>query len=381
MGINTEYSLMFLHAKRFLLSCLQNHNAGDNKPHIHQATLLEPIPIKAKAWAKERFRILFPTLQAANPAATSIAPAASITPALEALLARLLPALTPPVRQHEEKKDDDDIVLSHPESQALLLMCGQPSSAPSSELPAWIIQCKEKGMTEQFKLTVIRKHMMSNFKFDDAEVPLTAPLLKMVNKRSWMGKDGNIRRPSLLNAMEGLSPFIVVDLDEDQVADINEADEAASKATHVTLQDIKNMKKKMKASVPDSADQFMLLLKRYANLLFAIFTENCPLFRCVVLVISALRDYSRAARDAMTKRTKASVLWIVLLQSRRFSVGEMDILADFTWMQQCLASKTSEISHAEVPNDLFHMQKSQMIYTLALLVGINNVALVFPTYL
>jgi hypothetical protein len=54
----------------------------------------------------------------------------------------------------------------------------------------------------------------------------------------------------------------------------------------------------------------------------------------------------------MSKRTKASILWIVLLQSRQFAFGETSILAEFSTMQANLSAKNGLISHAEVPSEL-----------------------------
>ena len=66
---------------------------------------------------------------------------------------------------------------------------------------------------------------MSNTFYDDSNVPLTSPFLKMIIKRSWTGKDGNINRPSLLYDMEGLSPFTILDISEDTVALLNNEDD------------------------------------------------------------------------------------------------------------------------------------------------------------
>ena len=245
--------------------------------------------------------------------------------------------------------------MSKPELESTLIMCGELPLASPTLLPSWVRACAEKGTSDQFKLTIIRKHIMNNFRYDDAEVPLTAPLLKMISKRNWLGKDGNIRRPSILNALDGLSPFLMADLDEDEVARINDADDALSRASHTTVQDIKKLKNKLKASVPASAEEFMLVLKRFANLLYALFSHHCPLYKCIVRVIEALREFSRAAREAMTTHSKASILWIILLQCRQFAVGEMGILAEFTTMHTQLASKQGLVSHAEVPQELIAM--------------------------
>ena len=108
----------------------------------------------------------------------------------------------------------------------------------------------------------------------------------------------------------------------------------------------------MKICIPETADEFLLLLKRYANLLFSLFTSRCPLFKCVKEVITALQAYSREARKRMSLHTRGSILWIILLQSRQFGLGEVNILFEFSAMHSDLRAKKSTIHHSEMPADL-----------------------------
>ena len=73
----------------------------------------------------------------------------------------------------------------------------------------------EKGMTDPYFQMTIQKFIMANIYFYNSDVPLTSQLLKMAMKRAWTGKDGNINRLSLLHAMDGLSPFTMLDFNED----------------------------------------------------------------------------------------------------------------------------------------------------------------------
>ena len=116
-------------------------------------------------------------------------------------------------------------------------------------------------MTDNFRNTIIGKHIRENYHYDDAEVPLTNSLIKMIIKRNWRGKEGNVIRPSLINASEGLSPFALADLSEDEVATINDDDDALAAASHVTMAQIQALKKKTELTVPETAEKFLLLLK------------------------------------------------------------------------------------------------------------------------
>ena len=82
---------------------------------------------------------------------------------------------------------------------------------------------------------------MNTTHYDNAEVPLSAALLKMAINQKWVGKYRNITQPLLVNANGSLYPFLVLNMTEDQVAYIND-DDTLTQALYVTLQDIKNLK-------------------------------------------------------------------------------------------------------------------------------------------
>jgi hypothetical protein len=81
----------------------------------------------------------------------------------------------------------------------------------------------------------------------------------------------NIKRPSIPHAAERLPPFIVLDFTKDEVAALNDADENIGEASHSKPGDIKALKSKFKSKVPELAIKFIMLLKTFANLIFASF--------------------------------------------------------------------------------------------------------------
>ena len=85
---------------------------------------------------------------------------------------------------------------------------------------------------------------------DDANVTLNAPLLKTIIKRYWTGKDGNMNRPSLIHAMDGLSPFTMLDLSEDEVAMLNNEDYLITSASLVSVDNLSKKRKKRKYEFP-----------------------------------------------------------------------------------------------------------------------------------
>ena len=80
----------------------------------------------------------------------------------------------------------------------ILQILDKANTGDMIDLPAWMQECATKGTIKHYKSIIIQKFLMSNTFYDDANIPLTSPLLKMIIKRAWTGKHGNINRPSLL---------------------------------------------------------------------------------------------------------------------------------------------------------------------------------------
>jgi hypothetical protein len=152
MDVTDELFYMHRHARRFLLSCLSGHNTADPKPYVHPPVMMAATPQIAKEWGRTRLIAMFPTLTAATPVHT--APAPSTPPTGDPNLARILEALIPHFNASrttttlaEEKKDTTaaDIGMSKQELESTLAMCGLPTAASHSDLPAWFGQSSEKG--------------------------------------------------------------------------------------------------------------------------------------------------------------------------------------------------------------------------------------------
>ena len=56
------------------------------------------------------------------------------------------------------------------------------------------------------------------------------------------------------------------------------------------------------------------MLKRFSNLLFALFYSSFPLYKQVCAIIKALRDYLPNTRETLQHDTKTSILWILLFK-------------------------------------------------------------------
>ena len=62
------------------------------------------------------------------------------------------------------------------------------------DLPTWMQECTTKDTSERYKSIIIHKFVISYTFYDDADVTLTSPLIKIIINRAWTGKDGNINR-------------------------------------------------------------------------------------------------------------------------------------------------------------------------------------------
>ena len=140
--------------------------------------------------------------------------------------------------------------MSRGELLTLLQMCGKASTGKIVDLPAWLQECSAKEKTEPYRTMIVQEYIMANTFFEDADLPMTSQLLKMIMKRSWAGKYGNINHPSLVNAMDGLSPFTMLDLNEDEVALINDEQDLLNTASLVSVEDIRLQRRKLNICIP-----------------------------------------------------------------------------------------------------------------------------------
>jgi len=72
----------------------------------------------------------------------------------------------------------------------------------------------------------------------------------------------------------------------------------------VSATEIRAARAKLAASVPKDADGFMLMLKRF----------QCPLSIQIYDIIKAFGEYSASAWANISTESRASILWIILLQ-------------------------------------------------------------------
>jgi len=111
------------------------------------------------------------------------------------------------------------------------------------------------------------------------------------------------------------------------------------------------------AKVPEDADGLMQMIKRFANLLYTLFTSQCPMYHQLYEIVKGLREHSPNARTQLGRKARASMLWIILLQARRFDQGKMEgnegCLGEFANLCNLIRAKNcGTLDQCEIPFEL-----------------------------
>ena len=76
----------------------------------------------------------------------------------------------------------------------------------------------------------------------------------------------------------------MVNLTEEDAAKMTQDFEDLINAKAVSMADYKAARSRLAAKIPDNAEGFMLMLKRYANLLIIIITHGLHIYKAMVFV-------------------------------------------------------------------------------------------------
>ena len=130
-----------------------------------------------------------------------------------------------------------------------------------------------KHQDEKDKAQVISTAIGKCYVFDYAEVPLYPTLAKIIVNRYWTASD-IVKMAALVNAARFLSPFLVVDLTEEDVALIQQEHKNLINASLVSTSEVKATRTKLIASTTKYSEGFMIMLNGFVNLLFALFSSS-----------------------------------------------------------------------------------------------------------
>ena len=199
-------------------------------------------------------------------------------------------------------ENDDKYGMSNSELTLMLLFCGL-NEGEENLLPAYLELMNEKNASDSRKEQILLSQLKNNEFYEGAKVYFSKMLLKLLKKRKYLSEDPEL---TFRTAANGVTLFSVGHQDLDEVAAINELFDQLAEATMVMPSDISKLGK-MTATVPDNAADFMMNLRVFANLLHALFTRTCPLFKQLKELIKALANYNPNALKQMTKKTRGVV--------------------------------------------------------------------------
>ena len=218
-------------------------------------------------------------------------------------------------------------------------------------LPMLYWNLAQKGMAKSDKKSLTKVWIKDNVFYPDAKVQPYTPLITMVINRDFEEDTSMSTRRS---AARGLTIFAVPTLSDVDYNKINELAAALEQATQTTVKDITTSS--FEAQAPKSFFQLTKLIKRFANLNYAIFGPSCSLFLELQKLVGFLDDYGDTAIGSMTKRTMASITWIIHMQSRHFAAGLMSppkiLLTEFHLMMTAVESK-QQVTYGDVPTEMY----------------------------
>ena len=363
---------MMAHARGFLRSALVGrYRSTDTKPFVSGTEWRTMVPIAAKAWRKERLPALFPSvfLPVVQPPTIDLA-TPSATETTSKLLLELLSTLrsTPATISPESspgKAEDTTPKSSLFERELLKKLCGQRTDADDALLPAWYQQLFQKHQDKKDKDHIVAALLSKPGRFEDDDIPIYPSLKKMILERNWVGGEAG-GKPKLAYACHGITPFAMLDLTDDQIADMEFTQAYLAASSSTTPADIKASTTRLIATVPKEGAKWLQVIRRFANLLFLLFTPSCPLYIKLLDMVKALRAYPVEVIEKLPSHPKASILWIIHLQARAFAQGAMTpisatearCLPAFSMMyNQCCATAIHTISVAGLPATLEHKKR------------------------
>ena len=228
-------------------------------------------------------------------------------------------------------------------------MCGRKATDNAAYLSDILQTVGQESIPEAMKLAHIQEQLQGELYYPEAEIPITYPLNQVIMKRAWISKEGSYGRPTITTAITGLTPFLMKFFEDKELAKLNQHFKNFNDAKSTTVTDIEKLKAKFTVEIPDTTEEMVLMLKRFGNLLYIVFTVECPLFLALDSVIKSFNKISSLSRCNMSLRKRASMLWIVLVQTRHFGAGKLNILPEFENMLKQLQRKDLKISYSECP--------------------------------
>ena len=291
----------------------------------------------AKRWIKARAKSICPPLTS-TPSLVSSPQQGAPLPVHQSdmtatILAQILAQVqaqagrgVPDIDRESKTDDPQDLIykkfgIRGADMDVYLTQCGL-TAGQEEELPKWKSEMAAPKLSEDGKDRVAKRMLALRFYEDHIVLPHPT-IIKMIRKGRFTGESS----ATATAVMTGLTPYMLVDLTESEVNQAREYDQTLSLATSTTPADIKKQQSK-KAVLPTSFQALVDTLRRFTNLVMAIYGASCPFFTQLTKLIRNMMKMDTAAKQAMDRQTIAAVMWVVYKQTRRFTDGEIAATTD-----------------------------------------------------
>lgn len=385
-------------AKAFLRSVvIGNLRKNDPKPYVPRDLWHSMAPLEAKIWKKTQCEhllpVLFPTIpilptihppphlqvppgiaphvSAPAPAPPNTAPGLSIPQTQQHLMDQFFKSMLESWQRTtkvvagttgtEEKKEDISELstkVSDMETQLMKTLCGQNPISDDIVLPDWYRKMFRKHQTKQDRDMIVAAALGAGRRFEDAHVPCYPELKTMIQNRDWAGSEAG-SRPTLTYACKGVTIFAMLDLTDDEIAQMQHEEDIMTAASFVSPSDVRSAKKKLVPTVPTDRMKWKEGILKYTNFLRNIFTASSPLYSKMLKIAGTISGYQRCTLESIPLHALAAIYWIIHLQSRHYAQGRMipdspgEVLPEFNYMYNMLASgQIHMISYAALPAKL-----------------------------
>ncbi len=340
---NADSTLLLRTIMNFCKAAHTTHNKGTETTALPLQQLSLRLHDDAHVWAQARAAQICPHLGQStplhenspsrnDPGQTDFA-ASLVTKVLDHLKHGNTNLFNNTSEKGEEKKEDKEDTLYKTygargeDLQRYLRQCGK-EEGQEEELPAWKKRMAAKNLSDDGKDQIARE-MLEMTVYEDHRVLPHPTILKMIMKCKFSGDTSH----TAAAVMTGLSPYLLVELTEEEVHRAQETATSIKLASSTTPADIKKLTSR-KAKVPTSFTELMDTLKKFANLLFALFGAECPLLSQITQLISGMMRMETAAKGALDGKSIAAIMWVIYKQARRFTSGKVTRLddTDLNWL-------------------------------------------------
>lgn len=278
-----------------------------------------------------------------------------------------------PAKQPEvvDLSNDTEKKVSELELENMRKMCGQQPLCDISMLPTWFQHLFLKNQDDKDRDMIVAQTLSQSPRFDEAKIPIYPELKKMIMSRKWAGGEAG-GTPRYPYACYGITPFAMLDLNEDEIATLDLEDGYLQSATCTTPSDIKASKTKLQAKIPETGSKCRLVILKFTNLLQLLFGGASPMYKRMIQICKCLRLYPTDILEMIPTHAWAAVFWIIHLQSRHYAQGKMykdspyqELLPEFErLLNLLLARAVHQVSHATVPLQLIPAGKRKRLFNV-----------------